>query len=486
MSPAGFFTARSRRAGRRRLGGAVALVALVPASLLVGLALASAHTAERGDVAPTATGAASPLPSTATPILSARRLPGLVSGHLATQDLVPALGRFASTLPAPSCLTVAVDGATVFDARGEAAVVPASNLKLLTAAVAWEALGPDHRFTTTVRQEGDTVYLVGGGDPVLATAEYLAAAQAAVRQGTAPFEATPDVHTAVEPLADAVAAAGVRSVSMVVGDDSRYDAERYPTSWLASYGRDLEAGPLGALMIDDAFSSFTPRFRASTDPAANAAARFATLLRDRGVAVAGSGAGRPAPATARTVARVQSPPLRDLVAELLVTSDNNTAELLLKEIGKVKGTAGTRAAGLEVERAFLGRWGLKASGLNLVDGSGLDRGNRLTCRALLGVLDHAAGLLTPALPVAAQTGTLAPLFKRSPMAGRLRAKTGTLTGVKALSGYVPSDGGHTLSFAFVYNGTDAGQSARALFDGLGHALATYPFRPDLSAFGPRS
>jgi D-alanyl-D-alanine carboxypeptidase/D-alanyl-D-alanine-endopeptidase (penicillin-binding protein 4) len=86
--------------------------------------------------------------------------------------------------------------------------------------------------------------------------------------------------------------------------------------------------------------------------------------------------------------------------------------------------------------------------------------------------------------VANQTGTLAPYFAGNPLAGVLHAKTGTLTGAKALTGYVPVDGGHTLTFSFVYNGPNAEQSAPALFDALGRALASYPYRPDLSAFVP--
>ena len=68
--------------------------------------------------------------------------------------------------------------------------------------------------------------------------------------------------------------------------------------------------------------------------------------------------------------------------------------------------------------------------------------------------------------------------------GKLRAKTGTLTGVKALTGFVPADDGHTLTFAFVYNGPNARESAASLWDRFGRALATYPYRPDLSAFAP--
>ena len=95
-----------------------------------------------------------------------------------------------------------------------------------------------------------------------------------------------------------------------------------------------------------------------------------------------------APAGAPSVSTLQSRPLSELIGELLTTSDDNTAELLLKEIGATAGGAGTRPAGLAVVQAKLGEWGIPLDGINLVDGSGLDRGDRLTCSALQAVLRH--------------------------------------------------------------------------------------------------
>ena len=478
-------TDRSRRAGRRRLLALLVIVGLVPAVVLAWVAVASARTAERGDppdVSVVATGGAA-AGRVGTPLLSARRLPGIVTGQLATRDLVTNLQQLAGTLPAPTCLTVAVDGSPVFDSNGAEPVLPASNMKLVVAAVALERLGPGYRFTTSVTKGPDgTLYLVGGGDPVLSTQAYLDAARAA--SGT--FEDPPiDVRTPVEQLADAVVAAGVTSVPAVVGDDHRYDAERFVPSWPAAYAAGLEAGPLGALMIDDAFATFTPRFTLAADPTADAAADFADLLRQRGVAVGGTGTGV-APAGAAPVTSIQSPPLTDVVTELMETSDNNTAELLVKELGAVAGGAGTRPAGLQVVHDTLAAWGVDLTGVELVDGSGLDRGDRLTCHALLAVLHHAGttGPLAAALPIANQTGTLAAYFAGNPMAGKLRGKTGTLTGAKALTGFVPFDGGHTVTYAFVYNGPNARESAASLWDRFGLALATYPYQPDLSAFAP--
>ena len=83
-------------------------------------------------------------------------------------------------------------------------------------------------------------------------------------------------------------------------------------------------------------------------------------------------------------------------------------------------------------------WGVPMAGVQIVDGSGLDRGNRLTCHALVAVLAHGGAALQAGLAVAGKTGTLDDTFTNSPVKGRLRAKTGTLTGVKSLTGVVPA------------------------------------------------
>ncbi len=82
------------------------------------------------------------------------------------------------------------------------------------------------------------------------------------------------------------------------------------------------------------------------------------------------------------MALIESRPLTDVLVEMLHTSDNNTAEMMLKEIGYAARGQGTRQAGLDTVRATLERWGVPLAGVDLRDGSGLDRANRATCEAL--------------------------------------------------------------------------------------------------------
>ena len=114
---------------------------------------------------------------------------------------------------------------------------------------------------------------------------------------------------------------------------------------------------------------------------------------------------------------------------------------------------GTRVAGLQEVWNTLAAWQVPLEGVELDDGSGLSRNDRLTCDAIVAVLEHVGvdSELAASLPVAGVSGTLADELVGGPAEGRLAAKTGTLTGVRALSGFLPTDDG-LMTFALVLNG----------------------------------
>jgi D-alanyl-D-alanine carboxypeptidase/D-alanyl-D-alanine-endopeptidase (penicillin-binding protein 4) len=197
------------------------------------------------------------------------------------------------------------------------------------------------------------------------------------------------------------------------------------------------------------------------------------------------------------LASIESAPLSSIVADMLTRSDNDTAEMLVKEIGVVGGGAGTTAAGLQVLDTTVRSWGVPMENVVLADGSGLSANNRLTCDTLVGVLDHLAD--TPAvegLAVAGRSGTLIDEFLGSSVEGRLVAKTGTLANppaeteppeVKALVGSLEAANGDLLEFALVLNGqgyvtTDGYLS---FWSALAERLAAYPTAPDIALLGPR-
>ncbi|NCX32000.1 MAG: D-alanyl-D-alanine carboxypeptidase/D-alanyl-D-alanine-endopeptidase, partial [Actinobacteria bacterium] len=284
------------------------------------------------------------------------------------------------------------------------------------------------------------LWLVGGGDPLLSTRAYPAT------------QTNPTISpTFLDALADEIAASGVTIVSgSVVGDESRYDKERYVPTWGDGI-RAIEAGPLSALMVNDGVVLGQPL--KPSDPAVAAATTLTQLLRDRGVQVVGAPRNGATPANAPELARLTSAPLSSVLVDVLTNSDNNAAELLLKEIGLARTQSPTRVAGLQAVAQAIEARGVSTSGLVFADGSGLDDSNRVTCTALVAVIES-YGLdssLGQGMALAGTTGTLRSVLTTGPATGKVRAKTGTLRNVKSLSGFFPVQDG-AISFALVLNG----------------------------------
>jgi serine-type D-Ala-D-Ala carboxypeptidase/endopeptidase (penicillin-binding protein 4) len=428
-------------------------------------------------------------PALTTPMWSARRVPQGIVDAVGAQRLQARLDAELGTVEA--CVVVTTgDGETVLAARNpDAPMIPASSQKLFTAVAALEVLGPDYRFETTVvapaaPSDGrvDELWLVGGGDPVLATPEF------AAELATEPFYTQTDVvTTSLVELADAVVAAGVRQVpGGVHGDDSRYEALRYLPTWRDTYRTGGQIGPLGALTVNDGYTVLNPTPVPVDDPASFAASELARLLEERGVQVGPVADRDAAPPDSAVVASVQSRPLQDIVGGLLRSSDNLTAELLTREIGLRAANDGTTAAGTAAIVATLERLGVATQGLALVDGSGLDRGDRATCGQLAGALDlgedPARGALWGGLAVAGEAGTLRPSFGGTPLQGRLRGKTGSLEGVTALAGLV--DVARPLRFAFLAGGGFSETEGFALRERVATIVAEFPDAPPADQLVP--
>lgn len=484
-----------RPGGRRGLGPLIVLgiFAIVPALVLYTLFVWSSSKVDDNEAAPPppTTIVAPPLPDEplANSMLTFRRMPALVSRGLNTDQFVADVAPFLTTINDRSCATVSVDGNPVGSVNGDLAVIPASTEKIIVAAVALERLGADHVFTTRAVSsaapidgviEGDLV-LLGGGDPLLSSDWY----------PTSGLERRPVFNqTSLDTLADDVQNAGVTQITgAVLGDGSRYDDEFFAPGWGDGVAG-LEAGPYDSLMANDA--RVLGEEQRGNNPNSAAAREFTRLLRDRGVVVDGEpGVGLVADLadTPMELASIQSVPLTGVVAEMMTNSDNNTAELLVKEIGldASEASEGTREAGLAAMTEQLQQWGVDTTNIVLSDGSGLSLDNRLTCDALVAVLQRTGPTETigAALPVAAETGTLADVFTEHPVAGRLLGKTGTLNNppfnqdppaVKALAGYLPVEGGGAVEFALILNGpTISDQSEyRSVWTALADTLDTYP------------
>lgn len=440
--------------------------------------VAVAHSgASRGEDAP-AVGNLPPGPVLGTPLLSARRLPEPLVVSARGARLSAALKKVTNAVQKSACLQVAVNGRVVVSDNADAVFIPASNQKILVAATALEKLGPEYRFVTEVRgsisSDGSVtrLVLVGGGDPLLSTDRY-------PRLGLNQYRPT-DI-TRIEKLADAVVNKGVKRVTTLVGDESHFDKKRDAPGWVNAIGRG-DAAPLSALMINDGYVGTDRTRRAST--AQGAVEVFRDLLVARGVEVGPAvvGDAREAP----LLASIKSEPVSKLVGEMLATSDNNTAELMLKEIGRRAGDGGSTAAGLSVVRATLTSWGIDLSGHKLVDGSGLSESNRISCATLVAVLARQPkdSPLYDGMAVAGRSGTLERYFGGTPADGVMRAKTGSLQLARSLSGFFPATDGSVIEFSFIVNGSRSKYRAENLWDDLARGLGTYPQGPSLDGLGP--
>ncbi len=342
-------------------------------------------------------------------------------------------------------------GGRVVYRHGHGRVTPASTMKLLTTVAALHALGPEHRFTTSVvaTRSSRAVVLVGGGDPLLARSPSV--------PGGYPRRA--DLATLAAETARALRAAGRHEVRLGY-DTSLFTGPAASPQWESSYLPDDVVSPISALWVDEGRESPGLAHRVA-DPAAAAAAVFAHALERHHVAVRGVPRPAAAPTAAkggRTVARVRSAPLAEVVQHVLEVSDNEGAEVLARQVAVAEGRPASFAGAAAAVRKVLTRLGVPLTGAVILDGSGLSRHDRLAPGTLLAVVRTAADHRHPDLrsavadlPVAGFTGSLTYRFDTgSPLGlGRVRAKTGTLTGVHGLAGTATTRDGAVLEFVAI-------------------------------------
>ena len=427
----------------------------------------------------------------ATPVLSARRVPELLAAPVADRRLGTELTAWLGESPANSCLVVQAGGRGVFAHNPALPVTGASTQKLLTATGLLLARGPDATFDTKAEAaaapQGGVVagdlYLVGGGDAELGQPAW---------STLSPPSRPRAVHD-IDALAASIAAAGVTQVQgSVVGDGSRYDDQHYQPSLAPRLIDQEQIGPIDALMVNDGYAGFTPESlapaRATADPEADAARVLTEALAAHGVTVAGPPRSGVAPADATTVATMSSPPLRQVVGEMLSNSDNETAESAMKEIGLATGGQGSFVAGAAGLTQLLTDAGVPMEGVRVVDGTGLTTEDSLTCRTLVDTLsrEETGPVVREGLAVAGQTGTLEDRFGGTAAAGRLRAKTGTLRNATALAGEVQTVPGGAVTFAYVANVPDPDTVTfeEVGLGGLADILLTYPEGVDVAALAP--
>lgn len=415
--------------------------AVLAVAVVAGPAVAAAPAAAG---APAKAGAAATGPA---PMTSAQAV------QLRSRVLTALKGSSARTVG----VAIDVDGAGALVHSGSAsALPPASTQKSYTGLSALLALGPSTRLRTSLLSASapvkgtlsGPVYLVAGGDPYL-------------------------TGTDLRRLARDVAASGVRKIPAGVRlDDSRYDSRRNAPGWAGSYVPG-QSGPLSALAVDHNRWRSDRAFLA--DPALPAAVRLRDELRRAGVTVGSTVLRAPRPGKATVLAQHGSDPVSVLVRRTLKASDNFAAELLLKEVGRSAGGRGSSATGVAGVRRVLSPLGVPTG--TAVDGSGLSRLDRQTPAGQVRLLQAArrtrvATEFRTALPRGCRDGTLSRRYCGTAASGQVWAKTGTLTGVRALSGYTTTASGRTVAFSFQLSGVSSPTAALAAIDRAVVVLAT--------------
>ncbi|PSQ92234.1 MAG: D-alanyl-D-alanine carboxypeptidase/D-alanyl-D-alanine-endopeptidase [Bacteroidetes bacterium SW_4_67_19] len=448
----------------------------------------------------------------------------------------------------------AATGAVYYEREAGKRFVPASNVKLYTAAAALDQLGPDYRFTTRLYRQGPVVndtlrgdlIVRGSGDPTIGG-----------------YEQRDDRLQVFRAWVDSLRAAGIQHVAgRVLGDDDvhtdaplghgwawddlpyRYAPELSGLSFaenlitLTARGQDvgekavLSWDPLRAGYVNAVNRSLTVRSDADEEyrrlpgnrtlyvesrvlpggtqkeklSVGNPTGYFVhvlrTMLERNSISVEGAAVDADHlpedrsysyedPFT-RVVARYRSAPLSKIVETMMEESQNLYAEQVLRTLGAERPVAslmqgdpddpdpGSGAMGVEAALRTFGAAGVDTSRIRLADGSGLSRYDMvtptMTAALLLYMRQHpdpdVADAFTSALAVGGRTGTLEYRFKGGPAEANVRAKTGTLSGVSALSGYVTTAGGQPLVFVIMTNHYSADtDEARDAIDRIVQAMA---------------
>lgn len=443
--------------GQRRVG----LVAVVIAALLV-VAVGGRYAARAGGLLVDGGSSSAPPDLYATPVAGTGVIdPATGPGQyqaLSAERLSAALSDAGLDPSWSVSVRDLASGEEVYGQSSEKAIIPASDLKLMTTMSLLDAVGADTRWTTRVVAEPDGSYtLVGGGDPLLVSTESAYTYEAPEPASSAELASR---------TARALQAAGVSSISLTYDESLFTGATRHP-DWTDD---DMEyVNDISALTIDEGDDS--------GDSGASAASIFATQLAEAGITVENEPVARTADPAASTIAEVESLPLGQIVQVCLRHSDNSIAENLLRHLAIAEGRSADFAGGVAALEQRMRELGVWSDADSLHDGSGLSTNNRLTAGTLSRIIVVAAGSDAmrsglAGMPVAAATGSLETRYLDSASsagAGLVRAKTGTLDVASTLTGYTPTADGTIAVFTIVINGS--GTEARPWLDALAASLA---------------
>ncbi|MFF2753236.1 D-alanyl-D-alanine carboxypeptidase/D-alanyl-D-alanine-endopeptidase [Psychrobacillus sp. NPDC058041] len=407
----------------------------------------------------------------------------------------------------------ATTGDVVYQYYADKEITPASSLKLLTGAAALDMLGENYRFSTAVLTDGKVkngtlngnLYLRGQGDPTLLKTQVDNFADGLVKQGVKRVSGNligddtwfDSVRLSAGILAEDEPyyyAAPISALTLSPNDD--FDAgsvivEAIPgvngkatkvtltpiTSVLqvVNNSKTVPKGQKNTLKITRQVgtnkvvvsgnspigTSGTKEWISVTNPTLYALDVFKKSLTEKGITLATSSKivqGK-TPERAHVLMSRKSMPLKELIIPFMKLSNNTHAEMLAKEMGKVKYGVGSWDAGLKVMREYADSIGLDSDHWNFEDASGMSYSNKTTSNQLSQLLyvvrfEPWYNTYLKSLPIAGESdrfigGTLRNRLKMAPAKGNIIAKTGSLENIKSLAGYAKTKDGETLIFTIL-------------------------------------
>ena len=322
------------------------------------------------------------------------------------------------------------DGMVLADLHGNKSRIPASNQKLISTAIAMDRLGPNHRISTELwRLPNGTFRIQGGGDPTFGFGGLRRFAKLAAGSGGG-------------------SSSGAGTVKLQLEEE--HASRWWPQGWSQPDRSYAYGAPITRLALTSNAVDLSVR---------NPPQRLKRLLNSEiyrngaNAEISTIPAGTPEPAGSVLLHSESSKSMHHLMSLANGESHNFTAEVLLRE--------GTGSWSLpEAQRramSWMRQQGLPTAGVRVADGSGLDRGNRVTSRLLTALMlrmeQHPyAKNYYASMAVAGERGTLRYYFQGSPLKGRFRGKTGTISGVKAVSGKLDTNNG-PLYVSMISNGS---------------------------------
>lgn len=314
---------------------------------------------------------------------------------------------------------------SVLYAHGEKQTLrPASTMKLITAITALDKLGGAYLYRTRLYYTGEIIdstktlrgdiYIIGGMDPKLGSDDLRA-------------------------FASSIRELGIDTIrGNIYGDRSMKDKDLLGEGWC----------------WDDDNPVLSPLVYARKD---NLLSRFSEYLAKAGIHHDGELLDKTCPSGAKEIC-MRTHTIEQILHRMMKDSDNLYAESMLYQIGLTQGKPSTAKKARAVEQALLKKIGMANVPHRFADGSGLSLYNYVSAEMEVAFLRYAYEntdiytYLWPALPIAARDGTLEKRMAKTPAAGNVRAKTGTVSGISSLAGYCTSKNGHTLCFSIICQG----------------------------------